>query len=531
MLVVLTTFAINMLTATGDLNQLLVNWSKANSNTTQAALTYFKSGDIDDLRYYEHQTLNRQDVELVIAGLLSDSPEPDLIIHEFDPDKIHPNEITGLIRIFSLFQHSPEIVEIKQIWTSTQKLAAQKQNYINSLINSDLQPSENELDNLQSFDLMINEEIRDMISNVSGLLLLLKRYSLWFTVLLGILIVLIGVIYTVRGIKNIRKMEELLSERNYLAMFPELNQFPVLNISTEGSVAFLNQAAKNHFPDLKEIGLNHLFLSDVSQHFSEITSMPENSKLFEVEVDGKYYQQAVHFLSEIEGVHIHSIDITELKQKQLEVSHTLKEKEALLAEVHHRVKNNMGVIVGLLELQEMMGEDPVKSLSNSISRIKSMAIIHELLYQSESFSEIGTREYLTKLSNHLESSHARIQSIHTPDVGIEKHLNINQAVPLGLLLNEIAFYLCHEATEMGYFLNLELQIINLNDYLCLEISSLEPAIKNPLSNGDESTLRMALIENLLSQIGGELLMAESDTLYIEIKFSSNITKGSSSSLN
>lgn len=530
-LVVLTTFAISMLTATGDLNRLMVSWSNANSNTTEAALTYFKSGNIDDLRHYERQTLNRQDVEPVINGLLSDSPEPDLIIREFGPDEIHPNEIAGLIRIFTLFQHSPEIVEIKQTWTSTQELALQKQDYINSLIKSDLQPSENELNNLQSFDRKINEEIRDMIWNISGLLLLLKRYSLWFTVLLGILIVLIGVIYTVRGIKNIRKMEELLSERNYLAMFPELNQFPVLNISTEGNVAFLNQAAKDLFPDLKEMGLNHLFFSAVSKHFSEITSMPENSKLFEVEVGGKYYQQAVHFLSDIEGVHIHSIDITELKQKQLEVSHTLKEKEALLAEVHHRVKNNMGVVVGLLELQEMMGEGPVTSLSESISRIKSMAIIHELLYQSESFSEIATGEYLAKLSNHLESSHARIQSIHTPDVGIEKHLNINQAVPLGLLLNEIAFYLCHEATKMGHFLNLELQIININDYLCLEISSLEPAIKNPLSNDEKSTLRMSLIENLLSQIGGELSMAESDTLYIEIKFLSNITKGSSSSLN
>lgn len=532
MLVVLTTFAINMLTATGDLNRLLISWSDSNSKTAQSAISYIKSRNENDLLNYEHQVSNRKNVEYVINGLLSDTPEPNLIIREFNPEDIHPNEITGLIRIFTLFHNSPEVVEMKQTWAAIQFLVSQKQEFIDSLVNSPSELSDAELEKLHSFDSHIYDEIRHMITNNSGILLLLKRYSLWFTVLLGILIVLVGVIYTVRGLKNINKMQKVLAERDYLAMFPELNQFPVLNISTQGSVDFMNQAAKELFPNLKDSGLKHPFLTSISQHFNEIISQYENSRLTEVEVNGKYFQQAVHFLSETKGVHIHSIDITELKKKQIEVTHNLKEKEALLAEVHHRVKNNMAVITGLLELQEMMGEDPDTALAESRSRIKSMAIIHELLYQSNTFSEIETSQYLNKLGEHLRLSLSHLESVQVPnEVQEEITLNINQAIPLALLLNEIAFYLCQEATKVEQYLNLNLRIKNKNDQMCLEITSSQPGLKNPLSKSEKPTLRMSLIKNLLTQIEGDLYMPITDTLYIEIIFSTNITKGSSSTLN
>lgn len=533
LLVVLTSFAINMLTATGDLNRLLVRWSQNNGKSVEMAINYFENGEESSLNAHRDFKEERIYTGDVISELMSDTPNEDLIFREFDPDDIHPNEITGLIRIFTLFDHTQEIQDIKKTWDSVQQLSFEKNALIDSLTSSrpSIKTAESDLTGLiHAKNRELNNYIRVMISDNSGILLLLKRYSLWFTVLLGILIVLIGVIYTVRGVKNIRNMQELLAERDYLAMFPELNQFPVLNLSIKGDVDFVNQATRNLFPELRQQGLSHSFLAKIRASLSEIVFKPEKTMLFEVEVHGKYYQQAAHFLSEEKGIHVHSIDISALKNKQLELSHTLKEKESLLAEVHHRVKNNMAVITGLLELQEMMGQDPNSALSESRSRIKSMAIIHELLYQSDSFSEIKTHQYLTKLGDHLRLSISNIDSVKILANSAENIININQAVPLALLLNELAFYLSQEASKKSQRLNLELQLIRIDQQLCLQLSSPQSGVANPLKNDDKPTLRMSLIKNLLAQVEGELNMPEQENLLVEIKFTPNIKKGSNSTL-
>jgi two-component sensor histidine kinase len=530
LLVVLTTFSINMLTATGDLNQLLVQWSQNNANSSRAISLYLED-DEDLVDNYEEYSTEQMYTGDAISELMSGSPNKELIFNEFNLENIHPNEITGLIRIFDLFKHTPEVQQIKRTWFDISQISSEKNQTIDSLIAS--KESGNVIDDaslrsLDQLDQEINTHIRAMISDNAIILTLLKRYSLWFTVLLGILIVLIGVIYTVRGLKSIKRMQQLLSEREYLAMFPELNQFPVLNLSVEGKIAFLNQAAKDLFPELEKSGLQHPFMNGLKTRFNEIIKNPENTLLYEVEVNGSYYQQVAHFLSKQKGIHIHSIDITELKKKQLELSHTLKEKESLLAEVHHRVKNNMAVITGLLELQEMMGQDPDSALSESRSRIKSMAIVHELLYQSDSFSTIDTKQYLSKLGEHLKLSLSNIDSVNVLNGASNRSLNINQAIPLGLLLNELAFYLCQQSSSKNQQLELELQIINTGELTCLRISSLQPDVANPLKRDGEPTLRMSLIKNLLAQIEGELVMPESKSLLIEIHFSPNIKKGSSS---
>jgi two-component sensor histidine kinase len=192
----------------------------------------------------------------------------------------------------------------------------------------------------------------------------------------------------------------------------------------------------------------------------------------------------------------------------------------------------MAVITGLLELQEMMGQDPETALSESRARIKSMAIIHELLYKSNSFSDINIHEYLTELGKHLSLSISNIVSVQVQNSVSASSLNINQALPLALLLNELAFYVSQEAGNLNQQLELELQILSTNDKLCLQITSLKPGVINPapINGSKEPTLRMSLIENLLAQIDGDLNMPQHGNLLIEIQFTPNIKKGSSSTL-
>ncbi|MEX2352474.1 MAG: histidine kinase dimerization/phosphoacceptor domain -containing protein, partial [Balneolaceae bacterium] len=164
------------------------------------------------------------------------------------------------------------------------------------------------------------------------------------------------------------------------------------------------------------------------------------------------------------------------------------------------------------------------------SRIKSMAIVHELLYKSDTFSEINIREYLGKLGNHLQASLSNINSVTVLDSEADTALNINLAVPLGLLLYELAFYLCAEITENESTMDLYLQMIKAGDVFCLKISSPQSGLPKPFINENNSTLRMNLIKTLLTQTEGDMIFPSSDTLLIEIKFKTTLKKGSSSTL-
>lgn len=134
------------------------------------------------------------------------------------------------------------------------------------------------------------------------------------------------------------------------------------------------------------------------------------------------------------------VDITERKQAEEKVKKSLKEKEVLLAEIHHRVKNNLAVITGLLELQayNTMSENATEVLKASQMRVNSIALIHEKLYQNENLSEISFDIYLEELTDAILAS---MQSQSTEiSVSIDAdpiELTISQAIPCGLILNEL----------------------------------------------------------------------------------------------
>ena len=122
-------------------------------------------------------------------------------------------------------------------------------------------------------------------------------------------------------------------------------------------------------------------------------------------------------------------------------SGSLKEKEELLREVHHRVKNNMQVISSLLSLvlENHTDKKVVTVIKDSQNRIRSMAIIHELLYTKSDFKQTNLAEYVKNLTGSLYYSYAPPKSDITFDIDVDKAVtfDIDTMVPLGLILNEI----------------------------------------------------------------------------------------------
>jgi len=133
-------------------------------------------------------------------------------------------------------------------------------------------------------------------------------------------------------------------------------------------------------------------------------------------------------------------DITERKKTEEQIKASLIEKEVLLKEVHHRVKNNMQIISSLLNLQtrHIKDEQALKIFKSSQNRVKSMSLIHERLYQSKDLARINFAEYARGLASHLFNSYgisSRAIKFYTNIKNI--YLDINTAIPCGLIINEL----------------------------------------------------------------------------------------------
>lgn len=132
-------------------------------------------------------------------------------------------------------------------------------------------------------------------------------------------------------------------------------------------------------------------------------------------------------------------DITSFKKAEENLKNALKEKEVLLSEIHHRVKNNLAIVSGLLMLQseKVKNPDDFQLFEESRNRIHSMALIHETLYKNVDFSSIDFNKYLTDLIDNIKKSY-KLKSEVKSQLNIDKVvLPIGIALPLGLLVNEI----------------------------------------------------------------------------------------------
>ncbi len=160
-----------------------------------------------------------------------------------------------------------------------------------------------------------------------------------------------------------------------------------------------------------------------------------NDRVFDVIVDpitdpAGNISGAVHILN----------DITDRKRAEEQIRASLQEKEVLLKEIHHRVKNNLQVISGLLTLQaaQINDERLLRVIKDSQSRIWTMALIHQTLYQSGNLADIDMADYIRSLCGNLLSSQARMAM--PPNISFDLsplHLVIDKAIPLALIVNEL----------------------------------------------------------------------------------------------
>lgn len=226
----------------------------------------------------------------------------------------------------------------------------------------------------------------------------------------------------------------------------------------------------------------------------------------------------------------------ELRIHQNELEGSLSEKETLLAEIHHRVKNNLAVISGMLQMQSFKDPDEVvqKKLLDSTLRIKSMANIHEQLYQSHSFSNLSFDEGLKTLVATILETMDEDDAIKTNFDVQPIELNINQAVPCSLIVNEVITNCIKHAFDDQEGGLISIKLWQKQDLLSLQIKDNGSGLLENSTDIQESSssLGMELINALAIQLDADYIYQSREDApgsCFEISFEISDSPGSSGS--
>jgi len=215
-------------------------------------------------------------------------------------------------------------------------------------------------------------------------------------------------------------------------------------------------------------------------------------------------------------------DITERKQADEKIKASLKEKEVLLKEIHHRVKNNLQIISSLLKLQSSSIKDKhtLEMFKDSQSRIRTMALIHEKLYQSQDISRVNFAEYISNLAANLFRSYELVTTAINPIINVENiFLEIDVAVPCGLIINELVSNSLKYAFPDRRKGEIQIHLYFFNEHeIKLIVSDNGIGLPKDLDFKNTETLGLQLVSNLVEQLEGTIEVNGHSGTEFRIKF-------------
>ncbi len=328
-----------------------------------------------------------------------------------------------------------------------------------------------------------------------------------------------------------KESEKIFESKTILSGIINTAEDAIISVDYNQNIILFNQGAEKIFCYSAEeiIGKNLGMLlpesirSDHSEHInnfgkSEIVSkgMKERTEITGLRKNGDIFPAEANISQvEIDGRQIFTAilrDVSEQKLIENKLRESLKEKEILLQEVNHRVKNNLQVILSLFALQGESTNDPerIAMLSEIRLRIQSMAMIHEKIYKSERLGRINFQQYVKDLvteifhTYHISSGSVRL-TLEIAPVSLE----INRAVPFALILNELtsnALKYAFTAKEKG---NLSISLkLEKDKLLLLTVSDDGIGIPKKIKFSSTKTLGLRLVRVLTRQLNGKAELKE-----------------------
>ncbi|WP_276483500.1 histidine kinase dimerization/phosphoacceptor domain -containing protein [Paraflavitalea pollutisoli] len=218
-----------------------------------------------------------------------------------------------------------------------------------------------------------------------------------------------------------------------------------------------------------------------------------------------------------------------LEQQQNEINHQnellkklVSEKEWLLKEIHHRVKNNLQIIISLLNTQSQYldNADAIAAIKNSQNRMYAMSLIHQQLYQPENLGKIDMSRYITDLIGYMKSSFDTAGRIYFRIDNDPIQLDVVQAVPIGLILNEAISNAIKYAFPGSRKGTIELALKSEGDAWCsLHMADDGTGMQDQPPTGEAPSLGMSLMQGLAEQLDATYELSSSDQgVSIDLRF-------------
>lgn len=333
----------------------------------------------------------------------------------------------------------------------------------------------------------------------------------------------------------------LLKSADPLARILDLAEDAIISIDVDQQIILFNQGAERIFgykrDEILGKSLDLLLparVIEVHRHHIEdfagspvaARAMGERREIFGRRKGGiDFPAEASISKAKLEGGWFFTVilrDITQRKIADEAIRASLREKEVLLKEIHHRVKNNLQVVSSLLGLQSRTIEDGAlrKMFQESQNRVHSMALIHESLYQSANLSEIDFPAYIDQLANYLFRSYGidshRVQLTAAID---ELRLTIDTAVPCGLIINELVSNSLKYAFPDGRSGRIQIEM-HQDDHRCIRLAVIDDGVGLPDGVGEPGTksLGLRLVRTLSDQLDATLDMASDGGARITLTF-------------
>jgi PAS domain S-box-containing protein len=216
------------------------------------------------------------------------------------------------------------------------------------------------------------------------------------------------------------------------------------------------------------------------------------------------------------------VDITERKHREERIRAALQEKELLLGEIHHRVKNNLQIVDSLLDLQAGRIDDPAVQmmLRDSQNRIRSMSLIHQTLYQSKDFARVDFQHFIGQLVPVLMASYATDADRVVLHIDAQQvQLPINVAIPCGLIINELVTNALKHGFPAAAAGNIWVELTQqFANEVMLAVSNDGVAIAPELDFTRMETLGMQLVNLLTQQIQGRLVIQRAGPTQFRVCF-------------
>jgi PAS domain S-box-containing protein len=213
-------------------------------------------------------------------------------------------------------------------------------------------------------------------------------------------------------------------------------------------------------------------------------------------------------------------EVAERKRVERQMLSSLQEKEVLLKEIHHRVKNNLQIISSLLSLQseKISGQDPVRTFRESQDRIRSMALIHEKLYQARDISRVDFAEYARSLTAYLSRSYVSGPGIEIVIDIEDVSLDIDLAIPCGLIINELVSNSLKYAFPDGRHGEIRIGLSRAGNGYTLVVADNGAGLPPGLDFRDTPSLGLQLVNTLVGQLEGTIELLRGTGTAFRISF-------------